>query len=225
MMTETKTTESNKPAPSSGPVITWHGDVGSLVARRAQRLQETRDKSATVAILARLRANINREPGIDSSIWALTIEDVPGRPFGDAPTAEELAVHTALTLFAIHQQSLAQPVHCDGVGFGQAVRQLENSHERSSEDGPSPVRRRFDAALTADSLSELRYHLRGLINLMRSSKSHIVLDYGMLADDLRQFQRPGSAGAVRRRWARQFYNVQKTESDSTNPTTPEKEDN
>jgi len=223
-MTEITTTESDNRAPNE-TVKTWHGDVGSLVARRAQRLQETRDRSATVAILARLRANINREPGVDSSIWDLTIKDVPGRPFGDAPTAEELAVHTALTLFAIHQQSLAQPVHRDGVGFGRAVRQLENSHERSSEDGPSPVRRRFDAALTADSLSELRYHLRGLVNLMHSSKSHIALDYGMLADDLRQFQRPGSAGAVRRRWARQFYNVQKTESDSTNPTTREKENN
>jgi len=136
-----------------------------------------------------------------------------------------LAVHTALTLFAIHQQSLAQPVHRDGVGFGRAVRQLENLDERSNDDGPSPVRRRFDAALTANSLSELRYHLRGLISLMHSSKSHVVLDYGMLADDLRQFQRSGSVDAVRRRWARQYYNVQKTESNSTTSTIHEKEDN
>jgi len=172
--------------------------------------------------LARLRANINREPGADASIWALTIKDVPGHPTGDAPTAEEWAVHTALTLFATHQQSLAQPVHGDGVGFGRAVRQLDSLVERSADEGPSPIRQRFNAALTATSLSELHYHLRGLINLMRSSKTRIVLDYGMLADDLMQFQLPGSADAVRRRWARQFYNVQKTES---TPTTQEKDEN
>jgi len=222
-MTEAMTIETKIPVPSGGPTKTWwHGDVGSLVARRAQRLQDTREKSATKATLARLRVNINREPGADGSIWAVTMKDVPGHPFGDASTPEELAVHTALTLFAIHQQSLDLPVHRDGVGLGRAVRQLDNLDERSSDEGPSPVRRRFDAALTANSLSELRYHLRGLINLMRSSKSHIALDYGMLADDLRQFQQPGSADAVRRRWARQFYNIQKYESETTNQ---EKEDN
>jgi len=60
---------------------------------------------------------------------------------------------------------------------------------------------------------------------MRGAKAEIALDYGMLADDLEQFQRAGSADAVRRRWARQFYHLAKADQDQNESTDTEKENN
>ena len=184
---------------------TWRGAVGGLVAERAARLAKTRERSAVVATLAHLRANVNRDPGADGSIWAVTVDGVPGHPRGDEPTAEELAVHTALTLFATHQQGVAAEMHSAGAGFGQAVRRLDDLVGGGSDESPGPVRRRFNALVTAETLGELRNHLRGLVAQLRAKG--IALDYGMLADDIYQFELPGQADAVRRRWARQYHRL------------------
>lgn len=188
--------------------------VGNLVARRAARLSDTRDRSSTVAALARLRSNLGREPGTDPTVWAWTIDSVPGNPLGDEPSREEWAVHLALTMFAAHQQSRPSPMHHPGIGFGAAVARLDRAVAGADTEGPSPVRRRFDAAVTSGSLAELSHHLRGLVKQLRSAG--IGLDYGMLADDLVQFQRLGGADEVRRRWARQYYHL-----DRDAPATPD----
>jgi CRISPR system Cascade subunit CasB len=194
------------------------GAVGHLVAARCDRLQASRGRSTTVAALARLRANVGREPGSDPTIWAWTLDAVPGEPRGDAPTPEERAVHVATTHFALHQQSRPEGVHRPGVGLGQAVARLDRLRPGSGE-GVSPVRRRFDVLVTAGTLDELTHHLRGLIGQLRTAS--VGLDYGMLADDLLTFQRPGRANNVRRRWARQLYRLDgatPAENTTTAPT-------
>ena len=190
-------------APSGDPPR--RGAVGKLVAERAARLAGSRERSSSVAAFAHLRANVNREPGIDGSIWGITIDGVPGYPRSDEPTREELAVHTALTLFAVHQQGVGEDMHRVGVGLGQAVRRLDDVTGGGSDDTTSPVRRRFNALVTAETLSEVRNHLRGLITQLRARG--IALDYGMLADDICQFEWPGQADSVRRRWARQYHRL------------------
>lgn len=179
--------------------------VRRLVAGRATGLARTIGQSRTTATLAHLRANIGREPGEDPAIWWVTIDDVPGEPRSDDPTREELAVHHALTLFALHQQSRAESAHVSGVGLGRAVALLDRAHGADSDDAISPVRRRFDAVVTSASLPELAHHLRGIVSQLRSEG--IGLDYGMLADDILTFQFPGRSDDVRRRWARQFYHL------------------
>ena len=190
-------------APSGDPPR--RGAVGKLVAQRAARLAGSRELSSSVAAFAHLRANVNREPGIDGSIWEITVDGVPGHPQSDEPTREELAVHTALTLFAVHQQGAGEEMHRGGVGLGQAVRRLDDIIGGGSDETVSPVRRRFNALVTAETLDELRNHLRGLVTQLRAKG--IALDYGMLADDICQFQWPGQADSVRRRWARQYYRL------------------
>lgn len=177
--------------------------VRRLVADRARRLAESRDRSATVAMLARLRGNVGRSPGTDPAIWAMTVDGVSPQARGDDATPEERAVHLALTLFATHQQSRPNSVHLSGVGFGLAVARLDRLAGAGEHEGPSRVRRRFDAVVTSASFAELTHHLRGLIGQMRSAE--VGLDYGLLAQDLWDFQQPGRADAVRRQWARQYY--------------------
>ncbi|QAY71393.1 type I-E CRISPR-associated protein Cse2/CasB [Xylanimonas protaetiae] len=180
-------------------------EVGFLIQRRAATLQAGRHRSAVVATLARLRANAGKEPGTDPAIWSQTVDGVPGTPWGDGPTVQEWAVHTAMTLFATHQQSRDAGMHRPGVGLGQAVARLERKQGGAEDDRISSLRRRFDAAVTAATPDELAHHLRGLVTQLRGGDEG--LDYGLLADDLVQFQQPGQAGDVRRRWARQLYHL------------------
>jgi CRISPR system Cascade subunit CasB len=192
--------------------------VGSFVAQRVAMLIKTRETSATTALLAKLRKNIAQAPGSDSDIWAVTIAGVPGSPYGDKATNQEWAVHIAVTLFALHQQGKGNPSHVAGVGLGQAVARLDRLIG-GPEEGVSPVRRRFNAIVTSQDITELRHHLRGLVSQLRGAD--IPLDYGMLADDLLAFQDPNRADDVRRRWARQFYHL----DTNTNPSkTTQKED-
>lgn len=187
--------------------------VYSHVTSKVLTFTTTQDTAATRAMLARLRANVGKEPGSDPAIWAATIENVSPNATNDTPTWEENAVHTALTLYAAHQQSRPQPVHTQKIGFGQAVKQLDHHVGRGDGDGPSPVRRRFNAAVSSATFTELAYHLRGLIRQMRGES--IAFDYGRFAVDLWDFQVPGKADAVRRRWAREYYRINTGDADNT----------
>ena len=199
----------------------WLGEVGLLVSRRAERLQRTRGTSSTTALLARLRDNVGREPGVAPEIWSVTVDGVSDDARSDVPTPQERAVHAALTLYAVHQQSRDAGAHRPGIGLGQAVSRLERERGWTGKDQDegkvSPVRRRFNAVVTSTSLPELTHHLRGLVTLMRSED--VGLDYGLLADDLAQFQRPGGQDVVRRRWGRQLHHLDAAPADPSAPTT------
>jgi len=165
--------------------------LGSNESRRAQARRD----------LANLRRAINHEPGIDPEIWHLTIRDIKDA-VDEQPSFEQKAAHLGLTLYAIHQQSHQDRMHIPKVEFGRAVARLELT-KPSKPGRPSPVRRRFDAAATSSSISELAHHLRGLIVLL--GRAGIGFDYGSLTKELLLFQRPGGDKIVRRSWGCQFY--------------------
>lgn len=196
-------------------------NVGRYVTRQTGRLVESADSPGTRATLAHLRAARGQAPGAVPSIWAVTMDGAPGAPRDDAPTREEVAIHEALTTFAAHQQSRAKPMHkVGGPSLGDAVRQLERN--RTHHDGGlSPVRRRFNAVLTASSFDEVTHHLRGLVDLLRADE--IPLDYGRLADDLYWLQDRRTSDAVLRRWGRDLYNLDDVMSADTETKTKEEQ--
>lgn len=172
--------------------------VRDLVDIRVSRLQSdylAGNRPRASAAMAALRHAVGREPGEVPGIWNLTIAGVR-QGVGDDPSPDENAVHDAIVLYALHQQSRSRPMHQRGASLGRSVRQLAGLEEQPA------IRRRFDAAVTAQSYNELRYHLRGLVSLLRSAD--ISTDYGELASDLLDFQREGGVVRVRRRWARDF---------------------
>ena len=162
--------------------------------------------------LAALRRGASRSPGELPEIWELTRVEVPDGA-GDAPTWEEIAVHTAMTLYAVHQQSRTEHMFSPGVGLGSAARRLIGSPD---EENPS-ARARFNALVTSTTVAELRHHLRGFVSLLRARG--FALDHAMLADDVLRFQQPGGAKKVRLAWARQYYSLP-AESQPADGTVP-----
>ena len=181
-------------------------NAGRLVDRRIggprglqTRLDDNKSRRAR-GELAALRRGVSRSPGELPEIWELTRVEVPDGA-GDAPTWEEIAVHTAMTLYAVHQQSRTEHMFSPGVGLGSAARRLIGSPD---EENPS-ARARFNALVTSTTVAELRHHLRGFVSLLRARG--IALDHAMLADDIFRFQQPGGAKKVRLNWAHQYYSL------------------
>ena len=181
-------------------------NAGRLVDRRIggprglqTRLDDNKSRRAR-GELAALRRGVSRSPGELPEIWELTRVEVPDGA-GDAPTWEEIAVHTAMTLYAVHQQSRTEHMFSPGVGLGSAARRLIGSPD---EENPS-ARARFNALVTSTTVAELRHHLRGFVSLLRARG--FALDHAMLADDVLRFQQPGGAKQVRLTWARQYYSL------------------
>ena len=193
-------------------------NAGRLVDRRIggprglqTRLDDNKSRRAR-GELAALRRGVSRSPGELPEIWELTRVEVPDGA-GDAPTWEEIAVHTAMTLYAVHQQSRTEHMFSPGVGLGSAARRLIGSPD---EENPS-ARARFNALVTSTTVAELRHHLRGFVSLLRARG--FALDHAMLADDVLRFQQPGGAKKVRLTWARQYYSppAESQPADDTDP--------
>ncbi len=155
--------------------------------------------------LAALRAGLGREPGTVPSMWpfhrVVLSDDQLERGYGSPRFVGE---HHALTLYAVHQQSQHTPMHRSGIRLGRAFQVL---HQRGpAEDGRSKaVDRRFYAAVTASSVGEVAYHLRGLIRLLRSEPVPDPIDYTALVNDLTQWQAPESRRRIRFRWGLDFH--------------------
>ena len=186
-----------------GPRRPRLGDTGRLVDSRISgenglQSRYLHNEAQAREQMAALRGAVTREPGEVPATWALTQVSVPDDA-GDAPTWEEVAVHTAMTLYAVHQQSRTDPMFHPGKGLGHASRELIGPPD---QENPS-ARKRFNAMVTSTTITELRHHLRDLVSLLRARE--ITLDHAMLADDIVRFQRPGGAKDVRLAWARQYH--------------------
>jgi len=209
-------TSTQTPPPRSAP---WKelGTAGGFVDVQVRRLQEgvLRRESSSTAMLAHLRHAAGKPTGSVADIWPVTVSDsLTGPHSGDDATHAEIAVHVAMTLYAVHQQSVPNRMHQRGQGFGRALRAL-----RPADAETDPVRRRFQAVGTADSLDELVHHARGLVQLLRANRH--AQDYALLADQLVAWQR-GDEVRVRLQWARDFYRTEAAPMDSVptdRPTT------
>ena len=151
------------------------------------------------AMLAKLRRAVGSEPGAYPDIWEVTLCECEGD--GKA----EWALHTALTLFALHQQGSIESVSANSISFGKAVRQIY-AKDSNKEQG---VIRRFNALATADSLGEFTHHARGVIQLMK--QEGIAMDYPSFVEDLFWYQIATKRDGVRMQWGRDFYGGQNKE--------------
>lgn len=84
--------------------------------------------------------------------------------------------------------------------FGCAVRRLAGDKE---SDSFKAVRRRFNAAVTSESIEEFAHHLRCMVQLMKASG--VRLDYVSLAREIYLFQNPENRDSLRLRWGQDFY--------------------
>ena len=148
------------------------------------------------AELAKLRRGIGHAPGELPELWGGLLQGMPASFYGtNGPSHEEWAVYLALTLYALHQQS--NDTVC--------VSQLGCTLGRA----------------TAEEITEISHHLRGMIQLLRAAKpDSIPLDYPQLAVDLYGLQCDAPQLAqlpanIRLRWGQDLYRYEKNESSET----------
>ena len=188
--------------------------VQTFVAGRIHGIQEdylspTR-RSVGARKLAALRHAATKEPGSTPDTWGIEFESMPAQLAGrfDWPSVGEYAVHGALTLYAIHQQSQSAEMCVLGWehNLGAAIRQMidgDPTRYESLQSGELP--RRFAALVTAESFSEVMHYARQLVQQLRTAS--IPLDYGLLAQQLYDLQNPYRADTVRLSWGRAFARV------------------
>jgi CRISPR system Cascade subunit CasB len=184
-----------------------------FVRMKIQELNEGTPQSK--AALAQLRRGIGKEPGATPEIWDITFNKVPeeltcqGKIAESEPTRAEWAIHTALTLYALHKQGKTATMDEEtketegkkiyGSSLGRAARKLVKSDKENEET----IKRRFDAVATAKDLTELAHHARGLVQLLKAED--IPLDYHRFAGDLYLYQDPDRQNAVKLRWGEDFW--------------------
>ncbi|MFF9818978.1 type I-E CRISPR-associated protein Cse2/CasB [Streptomyces sp. NPDC014006] len=214
--------------------VTPRERVTRLAAAHITALQRgyLTDQSHAVAALARLRRGAGRPAGQLPDLWALIdtgpLHDTPqgSRPLSESElTRSEDALHVALTLYALHQQSrrtgMYQADRPDRRrGLGSAVRRMMKPGEIDE-----PVHKRLVRAGTAPDLPVLAQRLRDIVVLLR--REDIPLDHALLAGQLYTWQWPGGADTVRREWGRSFHawhgKPTPAGSDSTSTTDTDKD--
>ncbi|MGA4842177.1 type I-E CRISPR-associated protein Cse2/CasB [Streptomyces sp. G45] len=251
-----------------------NGTTRSLAAQAAAetigRLQAGYRHSLppAIAAVARLRREAGRDPHATPTSWGLDdlealtrLRDLASRQEEDDATKpflyqdrvrreaqeerEDRAVHLAVTLWALHQQSLREePMHVSGWTLGRAARRLaegrtgsrdrvgdeDSGPDTAAEEGTRPkavpdadlspaVRKRFVRVGGSTDFDTLGVRLRELVLLLRTAR--IPLDYGRLADQLDRWQQVAFQAGVRREWGRGFHRVH---APSTDPATADASD-
>ncbi|ROP44150.1 type I-E CRISPR-associated protein Cse2/CasB [Streptomyces sp. PanSC9] len=161
------------------------------------------------AELAALRSGTGREPGTVAAMWPFHRTRMASEWRNKGSLTRDLAAeHTALTLFARHQQTHARPMHTAGNSPGTAAGLLLRKAAAGSEGkaATAALERRFGVLLTSADADELAMHLRSLIPLL--NQAAVGLDYDLLRTALRTWddpRRPDAATLFRQRWDRDFH--------------------
>lgn len=191
-------------------------DVKAYVGRRLQKLRSLPEPQRR-AELAKMRRGIGHRPGELPELWGAFLQEMPEAFQGsNGPTHAEWAVYLALTLYALHQQGSEACMDQPGSTLGCAVRQLAEQTVAVGQDWTeSSVLRRFNALATAQEITEISHHLRGMIQLLRNGG--IPLDYPQLAADLYGLQcdDPQVPANVRLRWGQDLYRSEQPASSET----------
>ncbi|MFI9410047.1 type I-E CRISPR-associated protein Cse2/CasB [Nocardia gamkensis] len=164
------------------------------------------EKRPTGAALAALRRGLGHEPGSVPAVIPYY------RTLGaDGYLTNRLwAEHITLGLFALHQQSKTELVHAPGVSFAAALARLRAA-DPAGADG---LDRRFAAAATATSRTELAGHLRSLVTRLRALNDG-GFDYDHLYRDIRDWDRPDKVDRIRRRWGAHYFVTRNNPDDTT----------
>lgn len=184
----------------------------------------TRDRPDAVGALARIRRGAGKPIHSIPDLWGLTGTEllhqrIDERRRPDDFVRAENAVHIAVTLWALHQQSRRDaPMHlAGGPQLGRAVRDIMPRDEIDE-----PLRRRFVRVGTSTSLDMLAQRLRDIVLVLRQHAQ--PMDYSALAAQLYLWQLPAYRNGVHRAWGRNFHaRAQTVPAAATNSATNDKE--
>lgn len=169
---------------------------------------------------AQLRSALGKEIGSVPAIWPFTVDGGPSTKDDTEPTHGEVAVHTALTLWALHQGSHPDSMHVTSesghrLSIAAAVRTVTDADGSDRDRHDAPIYGRLSALVRATTFDALATQARGIVNLL--SSADVPMDYGQLAVDLFQWQDPRYRSTVTRRWGRDFERTVR----ATSPAAPD----
>lgn len=175
--------------------------VGSAISRLQAQILTTEGPRSIRGTMAALRSGIGKPPELAPKAWSTVIEDLiqdfPEKWLrSDVPSPQEKAAYTAMTHWALHQQSMKVPAHVVGNDLGYAIGRLAAARDSKS------IKSRFDALLVNPSEGAFLTHLRSLIQLLRDAQ--IPLDYGKLATSIATMSYPDGKRKVVLVWGRSF---------------------
>ena len=185
--------------------------VYSVSSRILNQIASNLDSPANKAILANLRNSISKSYSQSIEVFSLLYEHIPESFISSSNNLsfEEKAILTSLQIFAIHQQGNGQSVLLDtdkddskynNMGFSLKALRVD--------DNVKATDRRFNTMITADTFEEFTFHLRQLVNLLKSRTNQKV-NYAKLAQDLYFFQIPTTRENIKLPWAKQYYRYTK----------------
>lgn len=183
-------------------------EIRNFVGKKIRSLQSEIAAAGGKAALANLRRGVGREPGELPQLFGTILYEMPEdflSQNGNA-TKEEWVCYISLTLYALHQQGHNgenQEMHTrEKIGIGKAMYRLALSYE-GDPNAEQRMLQRLKTLVTAVDMKELSYHLRGIIQLLKSRD--IPLNYEILAEDLYELQFPEGKNRVSLRWGQDFY--------------------
>jgi len=181
--------------------------ASEFVRQKINYLKVNNNDSLTKATLAKLRRGIGKIPGSQPELWDVTLNGLPVSlsSISEEPSIGEWSVHTALCLYALHQQGKDiknQCMHKTDKTLGLAVKQLIDKDKNNEVS----VMRRFHIVASSDTRERFIWQLRSLVQLMKNKD--IPLDYARLARDIYLFQIPDFRDGVRLQWGQDLYRMQ-----------------
>lgn len=237
-MSEPAPTSTDPPPVPSVPGVSTSDRLARYVSRRVGDIQRGYVRpegptSSSVGTLAQLRRALGAAGGADPRSWAIVLggfpEELIGPPRGSLadPNRAEIAAMSALTTYAVHQQSQRQPMHVPGVSLGEATRRVAVQRARADAPGglDDATVQRLHRVSMAHTQAMRDQALRALVTLMRSAERPVPLDYGRLAADLYWLQQTRHAARVHLAWARGLHTRSQAERvESADPSTQEQHD-
>lgn len=175
--------------------------VGKVTSQIIDRIENLSD-SQKGAELATFRNSIGKSITEADDVWPILFRYLPKDFLSETgrETFEENAVFITLQLFAMCMQGSSSVVKSDSSYKGSIGMSLGIGRDN---DDSEALDRRFNALITASTFSELTYHLRQLIKVVKS-KEDMTINFARLADDLFYFQL-GIGKKICFRWAQEYY--------------------
>ena len=184
-------------------------NIYNETAKILRKLDNTREIPSTRAMLANIRNSINKDLSNNMDALAFVFQSLPEEFIGSRKELNdyELAILTAVQMYALHQQANAKSVLKLDYQEGERRQNLGDALSTLRTGESKSIDARFNALVTASNFNQLQNHLRQMIKLLKA-KSEAKVDYASLADDLYWFLKNEKDG-IKIKWARSYYKFNK----------------
>ena len=178
--------------------------VRDFTASKIYSILKNGDPGAQKAALAKLRSGVGRNPAECPEVWGYYLEQMPEELIGKGSNiaAGEMAVYTALTLFALHQRGIdpvSHPMHVSGSNDpGSAIARLIEK-----ESDKTRFTRQFNHLIGFDNMEDAAHHIQHMIGML--ARERIPMDYAALAGKFFAMQYPSEIDKIRMEWGKSFY--------------------